>query len=91
MPILQGMKLFSDMIDAFARAEGPPPDRLWRFMRWALAGIALPNDASVALHESFGFERAGLYRDVGYKAGAWRSVGWWQLQLARELGDPLQD
>ena len=38
MPILQGMKLFSDMIDAFARAEGPPPDRLWRFMRWALAG-----------------------------------------------------
>jgi ATP-binding cassette subfamily B protein len=32
------MKLFSDMIDAFARAEGPPPDRLWRFMRWALAG-----------------------------------------------------
>ena len=32
------MRLFADMIDAFARAEGPPPDRLWRFMRWALAG-----------------------------------------------------
>jgi ATP-binding cassette subfamily B protein len=32
------MKLFADLIDAFARAEGPPPDRLGRFMRWALAG-----------------------------------------------------
>ncbi len=32
------MRLLADMIDAFARAEGPPPDRLWRFVRWAMAG-----------------------------------------------------
>ena len=37
------MKLFADLIDAFASAEGPPPDRLWRFMGWALAG-RLPGD-----------------------------------------------
>ena len=38
-------------------------------IRWALAGIALPNAASVRLHESFGFKRAGLYEKIGYKAG----------------------
>jgi phosphinothricin acetyltransferase len=47
----------------------------------AFAGIALPNGASVALHESMGFAPIGLYRDVGYKLGAWRDVGWWQLIL----------
>jgi L-amino acid N-acyltransferase YncA len=47
----------------------------------ACAGITLPNDASVALHETLGFERIGIYRRVGYKAGAWRDVGWWQLLL----------
>lgn len=62
-----------------------------RRLRWAMAGIALPNDASVALHESFGFELAGTFRDIGYKAGAWRPVGWWQLELATDLGDPPRD
>jgi len=47
----------------------------------ACAGITLPNPASVALHESFGFEPVGVYRAIGWKAGAWRDVGWWQLQL----------
>lgn len=54
----------------------------------ACAGITLPNDASVALHESFGFVPIGVYRRIGYKAGAWRDVGWWQLALARPDGDP---
>jgi phosphinothricin acetyltransferase len=48
----------------------------------ACAGITLPNEASVALHESFGFESVGIYREIGWKAGAWRDVGWWQLRLA---------
>jgi L-amino acid N-acyltransferase YncA len=48
----------------------------------ALAGITLPNEASVGLHESFGFERVGVYRQVGFKAGGWRDVSWWQLMLA---------
>jgi phosphinothricin acetyltransferase len=47
----------------------------------AFAGISLPNAASVALHEAMGFEAIGVYRNVGYKLGAWRDVGWWQLAL----------
>jgi L-amino acid N-acyltransferase YncA len=54
----------------------------------ACAGITLPNDASIALHESFGFVPVGVYRQIGYKSGAWRDVGWWQLELARPAGDP---
>jgi phosphinothricin acetyltransferase len=46
--------------------------------RNAFAGIALPNDASVALHESVGFTPLGRYRNVGYKLGAWHDSGWWQ-------------
>jgi L-amino acid N-acyltransferase YncA len=49
--------------------------------RIALAGIALPNDASVALHEACGFKPVGVYRAIGFKLGAWWDVGWWQLDL----------
>ena len=51
-------------------------------LRWACAGIALPNDASVGLHEAFGFEPVGVYREIGFKAGAWHDVGWWQLDVS---------
>jgi phosphinothricin acetyltransferase len=47
----------------------------------AHAGITLPNAPSVGLHESMGFTPIGVYRNVGYKNGAWRDVGWWQLPL----------
>jgi phosphinothricin acetyltransferase len=47
----------------------------------AYAGITLPNEASVALHEAVGFAPLGVYRRVGFKLGAWRDVGWWQLAL----------
>jgi phosphinothricin acetyltransferase len=47
----------------------------------AIAGIALPNAASVALHEGLGFEPVGVYRHVGHKLGAWHDVGYWQLAL----------
>ena len=56
--------------------------------RAAYAGIALPNAASVALHESMGFKRVGVYPKVGYKLGAWRDVGWWRLALADMPDDP---
>jgi L-amino acid N-acyltransferase YncA len=52
----------------------------------ACAGITLPNDASVRLHESLGFEPIGIYRSIGFKAGAWRDVGWWQLSLLGDSG-----
>ncbi|MBU6267599.1 MAG: GNAT family N-acetyltransferase [Sphingomonadales bacterium] len=47
----------------------------------AFAGIALPNAASVRLHEAFGFTPLGVYREVGWKLGGWRDVGWWQRLL----------
>ena len=47
----------------------------------AFAGIALPNEASVALHEAMGFTHLGVFREVGFKLGAWRDVGWWQRLL----------
>jgi L-amino acid N-acyltransferase YncA len=43
--------------------------------------IALPNDASVALHEKLGFRRTGLLPEVGRKFGRWIDVGYWQLVL----------
>lgn len=54
----------------------------------AYAGIALPNPASVGLHESLGFQVVGVYRAVGYKLGAWRDVGWWQLPLQARPSAP---
>ena len=54
----------------------------------AFAGIALPNEASVALHESLGFAPLGVYRQVGFKHGAWRDVGWWQKQLQVPTVEP---
>ena len=48
---------------------------------YVYAGIALPNNASVGLHEAMGFRLVGVYRGVGYKLGAWRDVGWWGLAL----------
>lgn len=52
-----------------------------RGLHAAFAGIALPNDASIALHESMGFTKVGIYREVGWKMGGWRDVGWWQRLL----------
>ena len=47
----------------------------------AIAGIALPNDASQGLFEAFGFRRAATYQAIGYKLDRWHDVGWWQLGL----------
>ena len=54
----------------------------------AYAGITLPNPASVGLHEAAGFRLLGIYRDVGYKLGAWHDVGWWHLALRPKEVDP---
>jgi phosphinothricin acetyltransferase len=50
----------------------------------AYAGVTLPNDASVRLHEAVGFSAVGVYRAVGFKHGRWHDVGWWQ----RTVQDP---
>jgi L-amino acid N-acyltransferase YncA len=54
----------------------------------ALAGIALPNAASVALHEAVGFQPIGVYRNVGFKLGRWRDTGWWQCSLGEPVPEP---
>jgi phosphinothricin acetyltransferase len=56
----------------------------------AIAAITLPNAASVRLHERLGFERAGTYRQVGWKFETWHDVGLWQKPLAR-AGTPLEE
>jgi L-amino acid N-acyltransferase YncA len=52
-----------------------------RNLHAVFAGIALPNDASIGLHEAMGFTPLGIYREVGWKMGGWRDVGWWQRLL----------
>ncbi|MDQ3132795.1 MAG: N-acetyltransferase family protein [Acidobacteriota bacterium] len=44
-----------------------------------VAGIALPNDASVKFHERLGFEKVARFREIGYKLGRWIDVGYWEL------------
>lgn len=71
-----GRELYGALLDLLRRQR----------LHVALAGITLPNDPSVGLHTALGFEQVGIYRRIGYKAGAWRDVSWWQLAL-RPQGD----
>ena len=52
------------------------------------AVINLPNERSVALHESMGFRHVADYKNVGYKLGRWKTVGWWELQLNEYSMEP---
>jgi L-amino acid N-acyltransferase YncA len=67
-----GRALYTELFDRL---------RAQRF-RLACAGITIPNPASIALHESLGFTRVGLSPGIGWKDGAWRDVGIWQLELS---------
>lgn len=50
--------------------------------------VTLPNPESVGFHESFGFERVGLFPEVGYKLGEWHDVAWYERGLGERSGDP---
>jgi phosphinothricin acetyltransferase len=52
-----------------------------RGMHTVIAGIALPNVASVALHEKMGLEKVAHFREVGRKFDHWIDVGYWQATL----------
>ena len=54
------------------------------------AGVALPNPASIALHERIGMRRIGVYERVGFKFGAWHDVAWYGMRLA-EPGVPPEE
>ena len=47
-------------------------------MHAAVGGICLPNDASVALHEKMGMKKIAQFNEIGFKAGQWLDVGYWQ-------------
>ncbi len=55
-----------------------------------IAGIALPNEASVALHQKLGFTLSGIERGVGFKLGEWVDVGRWQNDLTARIGAPVE-
>ena len=55
-----------------------------------IGAIALPNPASVALHERLGFSHVGAYRGTGFKQGEWLDVGLWQRDLAPRLAVPAE-
>lgn len=66
-----GRGLYDDLLPR-VRADG---------MHVALALVALPNPASIALHERCGFEHLGTMREVGRKFGRWLDTAWFQLTL----------
>lgn len=65
-------------------------DRLaGRGFRVAVAGMTLPNDASVALHRAVGFEPVGTYRRIGWKHGSWHDVAWVQRMIVPGQDPPV--
>ena len=75
-----GARLYRKLIEAL-EAQG---------FAQAIGAITLPNAASVRLHEALGFDRAGTYRQVGYKLGEWHDVGLWQRALAPASNPPVE-
>jgi phosphinothricin acetyltransferase len=73
-----GRELYGALLPLLARQR----------LHLAVAGITLPNDASVALHEAVGFEPVGVYREIGHKYGRWHDVGWWQARLRASGEEP---
>lgn len=69
-----GRRLYQELLDLLRR-QG---------FRTVLAGITLPNPSSQALHQRLGFQEVGVYPEVGFKGGEWRSVIW----LSLSLGEP---
>ena len=52
-----------------------------RGLHCVIGGAALPNPASVALHEKLGFSKVAEFREVGFKFGRWINVAYWELML----------
>jgi phosphinothricin acetyltransferase len=61
-----------------------------RGYRTAVAGMTMPNDASVGMHRAMGFEPVGTYRRIGWKHGAWHDVAWTQRPLVAGSDPPLE-
>lgn len=66
-----GTQLYSHLLPAL-EAQG---------VHAVIGGVALPNDASLRLHQKFGFEKTAHFKEVGFKFGRWIDVTYWQLIL----------
>lgn len=66
-----GTALYRELIAALRKLD----------VHCAVGGIALPNPASVALHEKLGFNKIGQFVEVGRKFDRWVDVGYWELIL----------
>ena len=75
-----GRALYEALLDRLAE----------RGYRTALAGMTLPNEASVGLHRAMGFEPVGTYRRIGWKLGRWHDVAWYQRDLAEDDDPPAE-
>lgn len=75
-----GGELLDALLDALAT----------RGFATVIAGVTLPNPASVRLFEGRGFTAVGVFERAGYKLGAWHDVGWWQRFLY-EGAEPLPE
>jgi phosphinothricin acetyltransferase len=64
-----GSKLYADLLERSKNNE----------LHAIIAGIALPNDASIALHKKFGFEKVAQFKEVGNKFDQWVDVSYWEL------------
>ncbi len=61
-----------------------------RGYRTAVAGMTLPNEASVGLHRAMGFEPVGIYRRIGWKHNAWHDVAWAQRSIGAGEDPPAE-
>ena len=66
-----GIDLYGELIESLRRKK----------LHSAIGVIALPNAASIALHERLGFKKIGEFQEIGRKFGQWINVGYWQLLL----------
>lgn len=66
-----GTKLYQELLTRIGKGD----------VHAVIGGIALPNDASIALHEKLGFEKVAQFKEVGYKFNKWIDVGYWELIL----------
>ncbi|MBL9032384.1 MAG: N-acetyltransferase [Phycisphaerae bacterium] len=73
-----GKALYAEIIDDLRR----------RGFHSVIGGVTLPNEASVRLHESLGFEFVGRFREAGHKLGHWHDVGFWQRMLRDSAHTP---
>lgn len=66
-----GKKLMARLLEAVKKTE----------IHALVAGITIPNERSIALHEKFGFQKIARFNEIGFKLDKWLDVGYWELVL----------